>query len=381
MPSARSTLAIVAAALVYGTSVLAVSTENSYDLAERDYSDVAELDARMYDMDLEEYYVREGEATPAVATAPTTPAHAHKHKGHHHKPGYKSLHSYSHVTPPASPYTATSKLSTREPKRGKGHGKGRKWRGRKGKGYKGKKGGAAPAEAAAAPADASAEPPAARDLEADDEMLSAREPKGGKGRGGKGRRHRHKGHKGKGRKSKGGAPPAEAAAAPAEAPAEAPATREIVDDEEMISAREPKGGKRHGHKKGKGKGRKGKGRKGGKGKKAAAAAAPAEAAPADAYAAAEPPVARALSNTTVTDEKVTEKSSSPTVDATSPAPAHKKSHKAYKKSHKAHKKSHKKALKMKKVNKAHRLYRHRLDGAKKHEGTPATTPTPSASAA
>lgn len=326
MPSARSTLAIVAAALVYGTSVLAVPTENSYDLAERDYSDVAELDARMYDMDLEEYYVREGEATPAVATAPTTPVHAHKHKGHHHKPGYKSLRSYSHVTPPPSPYTATSKLSTREPKHGKGRGgKGRKGRGRKGKGHKGKKGGAPPAEAAAAPADSYAEPPAARDLEADDEMLSAREPKGGKGRGGKGRRHRgHKGHKGKGRKAKGGAPPAEAAAAPADAPAEAPAARDVADADEMISAREPKSGKRHGHKgKGKGKGRKGKGRKSGKGKKAAAAAAPAEAAPADAYAAAEPPVARALSDSTVTDEKVIEKTPSPTADATSPAPVHK----------------------------------------------------------
>jgi len=64
MPSARSTLAIVAA-LVYGTSVLALPLENSSDLVERD-NDVAELDARMYDMGLEEYYVREGGATSPV---------------------------------------------------------------------------------------------------------------------------------------------------------------------------------------------------------------------------------------------------------------------------------------------------------------------------
>jgi len=251
MPSARSTLAIVAA-LVYGTSVLAMPIENSYDLAERDYSDVAELDARMYDMDLEEYYVREGGATPAVATAPTTPVHVHhKHKGHHHNPSHKSLHSHVTEEPSTpSPDTATSKLSTREPKGGRGHGgKGRKGRGRKGKGRKGK-GGAPPTDAAATPADASAEPPTTRNLEADDEMLSARESRGGKGRGGKGfkgRGRKGKGRKGKGGKGKGGAPPADAAAAPAEpdaSPAEAPAARDISDSNEMLSARDG-GGKSH----------------------------------------------------------------------------------------------------------------------------------------
>jgi len=177
MPSARSTVAI-AAALVYGTSVLAMPMRSSYDLAERDYSDVAELYARIYEMDLEGYYVREGGATPAVAMAPTTPHH--KHKGHHQEPGHKRLHSHVTKEPTTpSPDTATSKLSAREPKGGRGRGgKGRKGRGRKGKGRKGR-GGTPPTDATTAPSDASpAEAPTERDIADTDDMLFARD-KGG----------------------------------------------------------------------------------------------------------------------------------------------------------------------------------------------------------
>jgi len=218
MPSVRSTLAVVAA-LVYGTSVLALPLENSYDLIERDYSDVAELDNRMYDMDVEEYYVREGGATPAVATTPTPTSGGsvphHRHKGHH-RHGHKALHS--HVTKEgttSSPDTATSKLSTREPKGGKGRGRGRKGRGRKGKGRKGK-GGVPAADAAGTPADPSAaEAPAAREVA--DEILSVREPKGGKGKGRKGKGHKGKSRKG-GKGKKAATRPVEADSSAAEPP-------------------------------------------------------------------------------------------------------------------------------------------------------------------
>jgi len=175
MLSLRFTLSVVAA-LVYGTSALALPLENSYDVVERDYNDLAELDARIYDMNLEEYYVREGEATPPVAIVPT-------------KDGVPAL-------------------STRQPKDGKGR-KGKK--GQKGKGQKGKgkKGGAPPSKAAAALVDASAiQAHAARDLEVNDEVLSVRvnESKGGQGgkSKGKGKGQKGKGKGGKGKKGKGG---------------------------------------------------------------------------------------------------------------------------------------------------------------------------------
>lgn len=196
MPSARSTLALVAA-LAYGASVMAMPMQNSYDLVERDYDDLAELDARMYDTDIEEYYVRDV-TTPAVA-APTpdatteaspaatsgVPTH---HKGPHHH-GHKDKHHHKHHShgqkhgkegevapttttdslsaPAPSPDAANSKLSAREPRGGKGRrgnkGRGKKGRGRKGRKHgKGRRGG----KRATAAAEASAEPPAGGDAPA-----------------------------------------------------------------------------------------------------------------------------------------------------------------------------------------------------------------------
>jgi len=203
MPSARSTLALVAA-LAYGTSVLAMPMQNSYDLVERDYDDLAELDARMYDTDVEENYVRDVTTSAAASTTvPAVPTNSgvstHHHKGsHRHSHGHKHLHKHlqnSHKAhgkkgavaptttgslsaPTPSPEAANSKLVAREPRGGKGGkgrggkrgGRGGKGRKRGGKGHRGGKGGKrakAAAEASAEPAGAeapAAEPIAARGL-------------------------------------------------------------------------------------------------------------------------------------------------------------------------------------------------------------------------
>jgi len=189
MPSARSTLALVAA-LAYGTSVLAMPMQNSYDLVERDYDDLAELDARMYDTDVEENYVRDVTTSAAASTTvPAVPTHSgvstHHHKGsHRHSHGQKHLQKHLHnghkahgkksgVAPTAtgslsaptqSPDAANSKLVAREPRGGKGGkgrggkrgGRGGKGRKHGGKGHRGGKGG----KRAKAAAEASAEPPA-----------------------------------------------------------------------------------------------------------------------------------------------------------------------------------------------------------------------------
>jgi len=206
MPSARSTLALVAA-LAYGASVLAMPMQNSYDLVERDYDDLAELDARMYDTDVEEYYARDvttsAVAAAASTTVPAVPTNSgvstHHHKGsHRHSHGHKQLHKHlqnnhkahgkkgavaptttgSLFAPTPSPDAANSKLVAREPRGGKG-GKGRggkrgghggKGRKHGGKGHRGGKGGKrakAAAEASAEPAGGeapAAEPIAARGL-------------------------------------------------------------------------------------------------------------------------------------------------------------------------------------------------------------------------
>lgn len=191
MPSARSTLALVAA-FAYGASVMAMPMQNSYDLVERDYDDLAELDARMYDTDIEEYYVRDV-TTPAVA-APTPDAaaaappaatsgvstHHHKHKHPHHKHPHHKHHSQKHgkkgevspttttdslAAPAPSSDAANSKLVAREPRGGKGRG-GKKGRGRKGRKHgKGRRGGKGGKRAKAA-AEASAEPAAGGDAPA-----------------------------------------------------------------------------------------------------------------------------------------------------------------------------------------------------------------------
>jgi len=241
MPSARSTLALVAA-LAYGTSVMAMPMQNSNDLVERDYSDIAELDARMYDMDIEEYYVRDATTPDATTTAApasqTSGASTHHHKGSHHhghkhhghkahgkKGGVAPTTTNSVSAPTPSSDAANSKLFAREPRGGRGgkHGGG-KHRGHGRKHKEASAGGDAPA----------AEPVAERDLFDDaDSELSAREPRGG--RGGKHGGGKHRGH---GRKHK-------EASAGGDAPAAEPvAERDFFDDAEFeLSAREPRGGR------------------------------------------------------------------------------------------------------------------------------------------
>jgi len=84
MPS-TSTLAIVAA-LAYGGVVMSMPMQNSYsyDLVQRNDED---LDARMYDMGLEDYDAREVPADTAATSAEGVPSEAHhgrKHRNHHH---------------------------------------------------------------------------------------------------------------------------------------------------------------------------------------------------------------------------------------------------------------------------------------------------------
>jgi len=148
MPSARSTLTLVAA-LAYGISVMAMPMQDSYDLVERDYSDLAELDARMHDTDIEEYYLRDVTTPPVAAPVPPPDSSVvsthHHHKGsHRHSHGHKQHHKHHHgdnagnkgevapttttdslSAPIPSPDAANSKLSAREPRRGKGGKRGR----------------------------------------------------------------------------------------------------------------------------------------------------------------------------------------------------------------------------------------------------------------
>jgi hypothetical protein len=146
MPS-TSTLALVAV-LAYGGAVMSLPMQNSYDLVERNYED---LDARMYDMDLEDYEARElsgdipaATSTEATATSTDTKKHhshhgkGHHHHGNHHKHHHKGKHAGSaDASPsaePASAPDAQANLAARDGRHANGGGRRHHHGGRRGKG-------------------------------------------------------------------------------------------------------------------------------------------------------------------------------------------------------------------------------------------------------
>jgi hypothetical protein len=73
MPS-KITLALFACVAYRAASVMAVPMQNSYDLTERDYADFAELEARMFDNDFEDFIARQTGAPPVTEAPPVDAA-------------------------------------------------------------------------------------------------------------------------------------------------------------------------------------------------------------------------------------------------------------------------------------------------------------------